>query len=66
MRHFNEIELLLKIQQLIDRNCCGIDGFFTDSRTAANDILKYLLAEKVVIKNEVAVEIEFNNKSIAA
>jgi hypothetical protein len=66
MTRFNEIQVLLNIQQLIDRNRCSIDGFFTDSKTAANEILKYLQNEKIIIKNEVAVEINFSEKSRAA
>ena len=66
MTRFNEIQVLLNIQQLIDRNRCSIDGFFTDSKTAANEILKYLQNEKFIIKNEVAVEINFSEKSRAA
>jgi hypothetical protein len=66
MTNYNEHQLIEHIQQLIDKNVCGIDGFFTDSRTAARDILKYLMAEKVLIKNEVAVEIEFKKQSQAA
>ena len=66
MTRFNEIQVLLNIQQLIDRNRCSIDGFFTDSKTAANEILKYLQKEKIIIKNEAAVEINFSEKSRAA
>jgi hypothetical protein len=46
MTNFNEYQVLLNIQQLIDKNRCSIDGFFTDSKTAANDILKYLKNDK--------------------
>ncbi len=66
MSTFNEPDIFLNIQQLIDKNRCGIDGFFTDSKTAANDILMYLVKEKIIIKNEMAVEIEFNKTSKAA
>ncbi|HEX8277373.1 MAG TPA: hypothetical protein VF540_01715 [Segetibacter sp.] len=66
MTRSNETQVLLNIQQLIDRNRCAIDGFFTDSKTAANEILKYLQNEKFIIKNEVAVEINFSEKSRAA
>ncbi len=66
MTHFNESEVLLNIQELIDKNRCSIDGFFTDSKTAANDILKYLKKERIIIKNEAAVQIELNEKSKAA
>ncbi|MEJ7685252.1 MAG: hypothetical protein WKG06_46890 [Segetibacter sp.] len=66
MTHFNELEVLLNIQELIDKNRCSIDGFFTDSKTAADDILKYLKREKIISKNEAAVQIEFNEKSRAA
>lgn len=66
MTNFNEYQVLLNIQQLIDKNRCGIDGFFTDSKTAANDILKYLKNENIITKNEVAVEIVFNEKNKAA
>ena len=66
MTRSSETQVLLNIQQLIDRNRCAIDGFFTDSKTAANEILKYLQNEKLIIKNEVAVEINFSEKSRAA
>ncbi len=66
MTNFNEIQVLLDIQLLIDKNRCSIDGFFTDSKTAAIDILKYLKNEKIITKNEVAVEIVFNEKNKAA
>lgn len=66
MTNFNEIEVLSSIQQLIDKNRCGIDGFFTDSRTAASEILKYLQSERIIIKNEGALEIEFRERSKAA
>jgi hypothetical protein len=65
MTNYNETEVLLNIQQLIDKNRCSIDGFFTDSKTAATDILKYLQKE-IIIKNEAAVEVKFNERSIAA
>lgn len=66
MNSYIEKEVLLNIQELIDKNSCGIDGFFTDSKTAANDILKYLLAEKIISKYEAAIQIDINNKSQAA
>lgn len=66
MTNFNEIDVLSHIQHLIDKSRCGIDGFFTDSKTAASDILMYLKSEKIIIKNEAAVEIEFNERSRAA
>jgi hypothetical protein len=66
MNSYIEKQVLSSIQHLIDKNSCGIDGFFTDSKTAANDILKYLMAEKIIIKNEAAIEIELDNKSKAA
>ncbi len=52
------------MQQLIDKSRCGIDGFFTDSRSAAKDILKYLETENI-IKNEAA-EIRYTAQSKAA
>ena len=66
MTYFNETEVLSQIQQFIDKNRCSIDGFFTDSKTAARDILNYLESEKIVIKNEGAVEIRFKERSKAA
>lgn len=66
MTNFNEIQVLLDIQQLIDKNRCSIDGFFTDSKTAASDILIYLKDKKIITKSEVAVEIAFNEKNKAA
>ncbi len=66
MTHLDEIQVLLYIEELIDKNRCSKDGFFTDSKTAANEILQYLKNEKIIIKNEVAVEINFNEKSRAA
>lgn len=66
MTNFNETRILLDIQQMIEQNACSIDGFFTDSKTAASDILKYLVSEKIIIKSESAVEIEFKERHIAA
>lgn len=66
MTNFNQNELLLNIQQIIDKSRCSVDGFFTDSKTAANEILNYLDKEKVIIKNETAVEIKYNERSKAA
>jgi hypothetical protein len=60
MATFNQNDVLLNIQQLIDKSRCGIDGFFTDSKTAAKDILTYLETENIINKNEHAVEIRFN------
>lgn len=40
--------LLVNIQQLIDKNRCGIDGFFTDSKTAAGEIVNYLKMENII------------------
>ncbi len=66
MANFNQNEVLLNVQHLIDKSRCGIDGFFTDSRTAAKDILNYLEAENILIKNEPAVEIRYNELKRAA
>lgn len=66
MTNFNETQVVLKIQQMIDKNACGIDGFFTDSKTAASDILKYLQSEKMITKNEGAIEVKLNERSRAA
>ena len=65
MNSYIETQILFNIQQLIDKNSCGIDGFFTDSKTAAKDILKYLVAQEIIIKNEAAVEIEFHKSKAA-
>lgn len=66
MTTYNQNEALLNIQQLIDKSRCGLDGFFTDSRAAAMDILNYLESEKIIIKNEVAVQFNYNETSRAA
>ncbi len=66
MTNFNQNEVLLNIQQLIDKSRCGIDGFFTDSKTAANDILNYLEKENIIIRNEAAVEINYSERNRAA
>lgn len=60
MATFNHTNVLLNIQQLIDKSRCGIDGFFTDSKTAAKDILTYLETEHIINRNEHTVEIRFN------
>lgn len=65
MTTFNEKEILSNMQQIIDKSRCGIDGFFTDSRSAAKDILKYLETENL-IKSEATVEINYNEHSQAA
>ena len=46
-------DLLLNIQQLIDKARCGMDGFFTDSRAAAKDIVTYLQMENLLEKADV-------------
>ncbi len=66
MTNFNQTEVILNIQQLIDKSRCGIDGFFTDSKTASKDILKYLENENIIIRNEAAVEIKYTELSKAA
>jgi hypothetical protein len=66
MSTFNQNEVLQNIQQLIDNSRCGIDGFFTDSKAAANDILKYLENEKIIVKDEKPVNMNFNETSKAA
>lgn len=66
MDTFDQNEVLLNIQQIIDKSRCGIDGFFTDSKSAANDILQYLENEKILVKDQLPVEIGFNGSSRAA
>lgn len=66
MTNYNQNDVLQNVQQLIDKSRCGIDGFFTDSRTAARDILKYLERENLINNNESAVELIFNEQSKAA
>ena len=52
-------DLMLNIQQLIDKACCGIDGFFTDSKAAAKDIVTYLQRENLLGKADV-IEMQHN------
>ncbi len=66
MATFNQNDVLLNVQLIIDKSRCGVDGFFTDSRTAAKDILKYLETENIITKNEPAVEIRYNEQNQAA
>jgi len=66
MTNYNQNDVLQNVQQLIDKSRCGIDGFFTDSRTAARDILKYLERENLINNIEPAVEIRFSEQSKAA
>ena len=66
MNSYIEQDVLSNIQELIDKNSCGIDGFFTDSKTAARDILQYLFTQKLINQYEAAIEIDINNKSQAA
>jgi hypothetical protein len=65
MTVYNQDEVLLNIQQLIDKSRCSIDGFFTDSKGAAIDILRYLETENIIVKKE-TVEISYNETSRAA
>ena len=58
-------QILLNIQQLIDKSRCSIDGFFTDSKTAAIDILNYLETENIIAKNP-AIQIKYDEASRAA
>ncbi|MEJ7677193.1 MAG: hypothetical protein WKG06_04835 [Segetibacter sp.] len=66
MTNFNQTEVILNIQQIIDKSRCSVDGFFTDSKSAANDILKYLENENIIIRNEEAVEIKYAERNRAA
>ena len=66
MTNYDQNDVLQNVQQLIDKSRCGIDGFFTDSRTAARDILKYLERENLINNSEPAVEIRFSEQSKAA
>jgi hypothetical protein len=52
-------DVLLNIQQFIDKACCGIDGFFTDSKAAAKDIVTYLQKENLLVKADV-IEMQHN------
>jgi hypothetical protein len=52
-------DLMLNIQQLIDKARCGIDGFFTDSKAAAKDIVTYLQKENL-LGNAVVIEMQHN------
>jgi hypothetical protein len=38
----------IKIAEIINRSRCGSELFFTDSKTAASDILKYLQRENII------------------
>lgn len=62
----NQNEVLINIQQLIDKSRCSIDGFFTDSRKAAADILTYLEAQEIIVKTQQSVGINYNETSKAA
>ena len=66
MTNSNQHEMLQTIQYLIDKYRCSIDGFFTDSKTAAKDILAYIECEHILIKKEASIELDFNKKSRAA
>ena len=66
MTTFNQKEVLLNIQYLIDKYRCSIDGFFTDSKTAAKDILEYLEYENILIKKDTLIELNVNKQSKAA
>lgn len=66
MANFKQTEVLQNIQELIDKSRCGIDGFFTDSRMAASDILRYLENENLIAKHEQAVEMQYNERNKAA
>lgn len=65
MRTLSQNDLLLNMQQLIDNSRCGIDGFFTDSKTAAKDILKFLESQNL-IKDESTYNMGYNEQSKAA
>ncbi len=66
MTNYNQKEVLLNIEHLIDKYCCSIDGFFTDSKTAAKDILEYLECENILIEKGAPIEFNFNEQSKAA
>ena len=64
MTNYNQNDVLQNVQQLIEKSRCGIDGFFTDSKAAAKDILKYLESQNL-ISNE-AMYRDFSEQSKAA
>lgn len=65
MTNYNQNDVLQNVQQLIEKSRCGIDGFFTDSKAAAKDILKYLESQNIIATNEL-VHINFGEQSKAA
>lgn len=65
MINFNQTEVILNIQQLIDKHRCSVDGFFTDSKSAAKEIWKYLEREKIILKNEEIFEMQLNGSKAA-
>lgn len=66
MNNFNQNEVMLHIQQLIDKYCCSIEGFFTDSKTAASDIWKYLENEGIIVQNKNFLEMKYREQNKAA
>ncbi len=66
MYNFNKSYLLENIEQLINRSRFGDELFFTDSKKAASDILKFLESENILSRNEAVVEIKYHEQSKAA
>lgn len=62
----NQSNILLHIQEIIDNCRCGIDGFFTDSKSAATIILKYLETEQIIVKNKGTFAMDFKEQNKAA
>ena len=48
MSEIEKYQVKLNIEMLIDRARFGSENFFTDSRTAASDILNYLQQENFI------------------
>lgn len=44
----NRNQIILELDQLIEKHKCGIDGYFFDTKGAARDILSYLEDQGVV------------------
>lgn len=47
-------ELIEKLAEIISSHACEIDGFFTDTKSAATEIVQYLEAQAPVVELKVA------------
>ena len=66
MNTYKQLNVLQHIEEIINNSRSGEEHFFTDCQKAAKDILQFLESENLVVENNMAIEIEYNERSEAA